>query len=90
MFAGLASPVHLIILLVIVLLLFGAQRLPELGRGLGQGIKELKEGMNTREEDLPEERRTTEVVEGGGQQARTRAAQGTEREKEAEPPNTGA
>jgi sec-independent protein translocase protein TatA len=39
------SPFHLLIILVIVLLLFGGRKLPELMRGLGQGIKEFKEGM---------------------------------------------
>ena len=46
MFAGLGSPSHLIILLVIILLLFGAKRIPELGRSLGQGISEFKAGTN--------------------------------------------
>jgi sec-independent protein translocase protein TatA len=50
MFTGLESPTHLLILLVIILLLFGAKRVPELGRSLGWGIKEFKEGLNTKEE----------------------------------------
>ena len=47
MFAGLASPTHLIIVLAIVLLLFGTKRIPELAKGLGTGIKELREGIST-------------------------------------------
>jgi sec-independent protein translocase protein TatA len=47
MFAGLASPSHLIIVLAIILLLFGAKRIPELAKGLGTGIKELREGIST-------------------------------------------
>jgi sec-independent protein translocase protein TatA len=47
MFAGLASPTHLIIVLAIILLLFGAKRIPELAKGLGTGIKELREGIST-------------------------------------------
>lgn len=46
MFTGLASPSHLIIVLVIILLLFGAKRIPELAKGLGSGIKELREGVS--------------------------------------------
>ncbi len=46
MFTGLASPSHLIIVLVIILLLFGARRIPELAKGLGTGIKELREGVS--------------------------------------------
>ena len=34
---------ELIIILVIILLLFGASRLPEIGRGLGKGIKNFKD-----------------------------------------------
>ena len=47
MFAGLASPSHLIIVLAIILLLFGAKRIPELAKGLGAGLKELREGIST-------------------------------------------
>jgi sec-independent protein translocase protein TatA len=50
MFAGLASPSHLLIVLVVVLLLFGAKRIPELAKGLGTGVKELREGLTTGED----------------------------------------
>ena len=46
MFGSIGIP-ELIIILVIILLLFGASRLPEIGRGLGKGIKNFKE--STRE-----------------------------------------
>ena len=49
MYTGLLSPTHLLLVLVIILLLFGAKRLPELGRSLGQGIQEFKEGLATKE-----------------------------------------
>jgi sec-independent protein translocase protein TatA len=39
------SPMHLAIILLIVLVLFGGRKLPELMRGMGQGIREFKEGM---------------------------------------------
>jgi sec-independent protein translocase protein TatA len=45
---GIGIP-ELIIILVIILLLFGASRLPEIGRGLGKGIKNFKE--STKDED---------------------------------------
>ena len=48
MFTGLESPVHLILLLLIILLVFGGKRLPEMGRSLGRGIREFKEGLNTK------------------------------------------
>jgi sec-independent protein translocase protein TatA len=40
------SPVQLLILLVIVLLIFGAKRLPEIGRGLGSSVREFKGGIS--------------------------------------------
>jgi sec-independent protein translocase protein TatA len=43
-FTGLESPTHLIIVLVIVLLLFGSKRLPELAKGLGAGLHEFRKG----------------------------------------------
>ncbi|AHY47261.1 tatAE: twin arginine-targeting protein translocase, TatA/E family [Rubrobacter radiotolerans] len=47
---GLTSPSHLIILLVILLLLFGAKKIPELARGLGQGMREFRQGVNDKGE----------------------------------------
>jgi sec-independent protein translocase protein TatA len=40
--ANLLTPTHLILLVVACLLLFGAKRLPEVGRSLGSGIREFK------------------------------------------------
>lgn len=45
------SPVQLIIVLVIVLLVFGAKRLPELGRNLGSGAREFKDGITGHHDD---------------------------------------
>jgi sec-independent protein translocase protein TatA len=45
MFEGLFQPMHLLVILVIALIIFGPKRLPELGKGLGDGIRALKEGM---------------------------------------------
>ena len=39
------QPWHLIILAVIVIFLFGGKKLPELGKGLGEGLKVFKDGM---------------------------------------------
>src|SRR3954447_15148012 len=42
---GLLQPTHLIFLLVLALLLFGAKRLPEIGRSLGVGMREFKDSV---------------------------------------------
>jgi len=39
------QPTHLLILGLIVFVLFGAKRLPELGKGLGEGLKGFKDGI---------------------------------------------
>ena len=39
---GLLEPTHLFFILLIVLIIFGPGKLPELGRGLGKGIREFK------------------------------------------------
>ena len=43
---GLDNPLHIAILLVILLLVFGAKRLPELGRSLGSGMRGFKESIS--------------------------------------------
>jgi sec-independent protein translocase protein TatA len=40
------SPIHWLIVLAVVLLLFGGKKIPELAKGLGEGIRNFKEGMN--------------------------------------------
>jgi sec-independent protein translocase protein TatA len=39
------TPTHLIVLAVVVLVLFGGKKLPELGKGLGEGLRGFKDGM---------------------------------------------
>ncbi len=46
------GPTELIIILVIVLLLFGAKRIPELAKGLGTGMKEFKKGASGEDEEV--------------------------------------
>jgi sec-independent protein translocase protein TatA len=42
---GLDNPLHIAFLVVILLLLFGAKRLPEIGRSLGSGMREFKQSI---------------------------------------------
>lgn len=46
MFEGLLQPMHLLVILGIALLLFGPQKLPELGKGLGEGIRGFKKAIS--------------------------------------------
>jgi len=50
------SPVEIIIILVIVLIIFGPKRLPDLGRSLGRGMREFKDSVTGKDKDdeLPE------------------------------------
>jgi sec-independent protein translocase protein TatA len=50
MFEGLFQPMHLILIFGIALLVFGPKKLPELGKGLGDGIRGFKAAMNPTEE----------------------------------------
>jgi sec-independent protein translocase protein TatA len=43
---GLDNPLHIAFLVVILLLVFGAKRLPEIGRSLGSGMREFKESIS--------------------------------------------
>lgn len=58
---GLFEPTHLIFILVIVLIIFGPGKLPDLGRGLGKGIREFKDaikgGLGTADADKPVEQK---------------------------------
>jgi sec-independent protein translocase protein TatA len=42
---GLDNPLHIVFLVVILLLVFGARRLPEIGRSLGSGMREFKQSV---------------------------------------------
>lgn len=42
---GLFQPTHLFFILLIVLIIFGPGKLPDLGRGLGKGIREFKDAL---------------------------------------------
>jgi sec-independent protein translocase protein TatA len=51
MFEGLVQPMHLLLVLVIALIVFGPGRLPELGKTLGLAIRDFRRAMNSGEED---------------------------------------
>jgi sec-independent protein translocase protein TatA len=43
---GLSNPTHILLIAVVLLLVFGAKRLPEMGRSLGVGLREFKHSIN--------------------------------------------
>jgi len=50
MFEGLFQPMHLLVIFGIALLVFGPKKLPELGKGIGEGIRGFKAAMQPGEE----------------------------------------
>jgi sec-independent protein translocase protein TatA len=46
MFEGLFQPMHLLVIVGLALLLFGPKKLPELGKGIGEGIRGFKSAIN--------------------------------------------
>ena len=53
MFEGLFQPTHLIVIFGIALLVFGPKKLPELGKGIGEGIRGFNPAMREKEEEKP-------------------------------------
>ena len=50
---GRLGPTELLIMVAILVFIFGAKKIPELARGMGQGIKEFKKGLNEGEKEDP-------------------------------------
>ena len=46
------GPWEILLILVVVLILFGAKRLPELARGLGQGINEFRDAVDSSKKEI--------------------------------------
>jgi sec-independent protein translocase protein TatA len=51
---------EIIFIVLIVLLLFGGKKIPELMRGLGKGVKSFKQGMNEMEDEIRNEKQDNE------------------------------
>ncbi len=47
------GPLEIVVVLIIVLVIFGPKRLPEMGRSLGRGIREFKGSLTSDHEDEP-------------------------------------
>lgn len=63
LFLNLGAP-EIIIIALIVLLMFGGKKIPELMHGLGKGVKSFKEGMNSVEEEIKKDINKDETKDG--------------------------
>ena len=52
MFEGILQPMHLLLILVIALVVFGPKNLPSIGKGLGEAIRGFKKALNEEDTDL--------------------------------------
>jgi sec-independent protein translocase protein TatA len=75
---GIGAP-ELLIVLVIVLIIFGPKKLPQLGRSLGGGLREFKNSVSGKDKDDDDE---PEVIEGPDRTNVTTAAAASEEETE--------
>jgi sec-independent protein translocase protein TatA len=60
---GSLSPIHWLIVIIVVLLLFGPGRLAGVGKGLGEGIRSFKKGLNEDEEEKAADKANKQLTE---------------------------
>lgn len=69
MFEGIFQPMHLLVIVGLALLMFGPKKLPELGKGIGEGIRGFKSAVNGRDESAnsapPPSTRASRGAHGG-------------------------
>jgi sec-independent protein translocase protein TatA len=78
MFGDLFQPGHLLLIALIVIVLFGAKKLPELGKGLGEGLRGFKSGLKgigEDEADADDEKKKREELEAKAYQEAKMAAE---------------
>lgn len=74
MFEGLFQPMHMLIILVIALVVFGPGKLPELGAGLGKSIREFKKALSDAEKQPMIDSKTAENKKAEEFQAENKSA----------------
>ncbi|MBW7848103.1 MAG: twin-arginine translocase TatA/TatE family subunit [Bacteroidales bacterium] len=57
---GVVGPSQVLIIVLVILLLFGGKKIPELMRGIGKGVKEFKDGLNGVDENEPRKKEKEE------------------------------
>jgi sec-independent protein translocase protein TatA len=61
MFEGLFQPTHLLVILVLCLIVFGPKKLPELGKGLGDGIRGFRDSLKEQPKPAPAQETSDEA-----------------------------
>ena len=56
---GVIGPAQVVIIVLVIVLLFGGKKIPELMRGIGKGVKEFKDGINGIDEKDPNQKDKT-------------------------------
>jgi sec-independent protein translocase protein TatA len=56
---GVIGPAQVVIIVLVIVLLFGGKKIPELMRGIGKGVKEFKDGINGTDEKDPSQKDKT-------------------------------
>lgn len=80
------GPMEMVFVLVLLLLVFGAKRLPELGSGLGKGIREFKRSISDIKDEVDRTERPNQIHEPPPRQQVPGAQQTREREAAAREP----
>ena len=62
MVMGLDNPIHIAFIVIILLLVFGAKRLPEIGRSLGTGMREFKDSVSTGHAETPQQQQQSTLT----------------------------
>ena len=77
MLGDLLQPMHLLVIGLIVIVLFGGKKLPELGKGLGEGLRGFKAGLKGigEEEEANDEKKKKEELEARAYQEAKLAAE---------------
>jgi sec-independent protein translocase protein TatA len=66
---GLENPIHLLLVLVVVLMVFGAKKLPEMGSSLGSGLRGFKQAISGEPVDHLPEMTVTPMTDTGAEAA---------------------
>jgi sec-independent protein translocase protein TatA len=61
-FENILQPTHLILVLIVAMVFFGPKKLPELGRSLGEGIRDFRDAMRKHQDELKDDGEAPKAV----------------------------